>query len=158
MASSDLDFGILSQAACNANEQSESKDNSYIPTLEEIFESDDQSSFYAVTIKHIAKESGVKDTDLIQMYSKLQDAHKAANIDFVIEEVEEKKQTRPHLHGIMRARKNLRYTLFRKKYYHIDIQCLKTWTDLLVWQRYIHMGDIQDVNNYYTNGENHFIN
>lgn len=146
------------QAACNANEQSESKPNEYIPSLEELFESENSMAWYAVTIKHIAKESTVNDVFLHVMYDKLLEAHKASDLDHVIEEVTEHKFTRPHLHGLMRARKNLRYTLFRRKYWHFDIQQLKTWQDVIAWRRYIHMGDQKEVNDFFTNGEFHFIN
>lgn len=133
------------QAACNANERSESLN------IMDIYNS---KAFYAVTIKCIKKDYYATDTELIKVLTELERAHKGEIHDFTIER---DSLDRLHLHATMIARKGLRYTLFRKKYWHLDITRLMSHQDLVQWTKYIHKDDCQNLIDYYENGENHFI-
>lgn len=133
------------QAACNANEQSESYN------IMDIYST---KAFYAVTIKCIKKDYVSTDNELIKVLCELEKAHKGEIRDFTIER---DSINRLHLHATLIARKGLRYTLYRKKYWHLDITRLMSYQDLMNWTKYIHKDDCQNIIDYYENGDYHFI-
>lgn len=132
--------------ARSANEQSESSN---------IMDIYSDKAFYAITIKCIKKDYKATDNETIKVLTELERAHKGNVRDFTIEY---DSLNRVHLHATMIARKGLRYTLYRKKYWHLDITRLMKYGDLIAWTKYIHKDDYQNILDYYEDGENHFIN
>lgn len=61
--------------------------------------------------------------------------HKATQIEYVFEE---DRLGRLHIHGHMMARKGLLLSRFKRPYYHIHLDWLKTTSDTENWTLYIH--------------------
>lgn len=56
---------------------------------------------------------------------------------------------RVHIHGIFKCRKGIRYSLFKKQFWHIHIDPLFSKLDLESWQSYIHKTDyLEAIKNY----------
>lgn len=111
-------------------------------------------SIYAITIKCIKKDYLATDNELIKVLTELENCHKGEVKDFSIER---DSIARLHLHATMIARKSLRYTLYKKRYWHIYITRLMDRSDLIEWSKYIHKDDEKSITEYFENGENHFL-
>lgn len=141
----------LNQAACNAIEQSE---NNPKYCLEYIRDNYDQSAYYAITIKCIKHLYFASREDCIKVLKELERKHKGDVLCFTFEK---DSMLRYHIHGIMEARKSLKYTLYRKPFWSIDIQRLLKWSDFENWKAYIEKDQNISVEKYFTNGGYHFI-
>lgn len=141
----------IDQAACNANERSESTN-----ITETILNGFETTAYYAVTIKNIKHKYFASENECIVQMKNLEKLHKAKIHDFTFEL---DSLGRNHIHAIMQARKGIRYNLYRKPYWHIDIKRLETPNDCYRWMAYMHKEseEIVKLLEYFTNGENHFV-
>lgn len=103
--------------------------------LKEIFNGNDNLKFYSFTIKNIRKNYFATESELLVCMNQMLDKHKAKLINFTFEL---DSCNRNHIHGTFKARKGLKYTLFKKHYYHIMIKVLEEFHDLKRWSDYIH--------------------
>lgn len=136
-----------------------------VPTSEASFKHNDISilmeelgksgrKLYAFTIKNIKKDTFISESEVIRVMTLMEACHKGSIHDFTLEK---DSLQRFHAHGIMEARKHLKYTLFKRPYWHIYITPLNSCEDVRQYSKYIHKDDTQKIVDYFTNGENHFI-
>lgn len=146
-----IDQAQAQDLSCLRNEVESSH---LIDNLRQIVQ-EDGKAYFAFTIKNISKDP---DGDLrvrnMQIMTAMLSSYSAELKDFT-EEVGD--HVRVHLHGIFRARKNLRYTAFRRKYWHVYIVKLLTYEDLMTWSAYMHKDDQKNEKNYYEDGGYHFV-
>lgn len=89
---------------------------------------------YAVTIKNVQMGVIASKQEIYALFLELLRSHNGREVESFFE-----KDSRDqwHLHGIFTARKNLLVTKFKKQYWHIYINALKTDDDIKNWHMYI---------------------
>lgn len=129
--------------------------SSEAPTSETSLNHITEDIYYSFTIKYIKK--GIKATIpfLEQIMYSMLARYKA---EYCTHSVELDSKERNHIHGVMIARKGLRYTNFKYPYTHIYIRRIESYADLVNWCDYIEKDEVQSLIDYFTNGENHFVN
>lgn len=121
-------------------------------TLKNVMKNDLKSLFH-FTIKNVTKNpTNLKEQTYSVMNAMLK-RYSAELVDVVSEEAE---NIRFHLHGIFRARKNLR-TTFKRFGWHIFNGKLNSFSEVENWSCYIHKQDQSSIIKYYEDGENHFL-
>jgi len=91
---------------------------------------------YAFTIKYIKCNAYATEENLFFTMMEMVVYHKSILSEYVFEY---DSMNRLHIHGTMLARKGLFLSRFKRPYWHIHIECLKTVTDVENWTRYIHL-------------------
>lgn len=91
---------------------------------------------FAVTIKCVKQGYFATIEDLRRTFNEMLHKYQAIENAFVIEQ---DSLGRNHAHCTITAKKSLRYTSFKKKYWHIFIKRLYKDSDTKRWNDYIHL-------------------
>lgn len=91
-------------------------------------------SNYGFTIKNIQHDYKNEKSDLLSVAMDMINKFKGELVDYAFEC---DSILRIHIHGIFKARKGIKYSLFKKKFYHIHIDTLHSQQDLSLWKNYI---------------------
>jgi hypothetical protein len=102
-------------------------------------------STYAVTIKYIKQGELATEEQLRNIYLNLVYRHSAEMSEVVFET---DSLGRLHLHSSFKARKNIKYSLFKVPYVHIYIVPLPTPEDIYNWNQYIHKEEKVAISDY----------
>lgn len=98
--------------------------------------------YYAVTIKCIRKGWIASEDETEEVYNALLYTYRATSFKHTFEK---DRLGRYHLHGcILVTRKNIKYSLFKKQYWHIHIDYLPTHEDRLNWLSYIQKDESEE--------------
>lgn len=96
---------------------------------------DSTANNYAFTIKYIGAYSTKTKEDHLSVAMEMINRYwgELSDYSFELDSID-----RVHIHGIFKARKGIKYSLFKKSHWHIHIDPLKSKLDLETWGSYIH--------------------
>lgn len=92
------------------------------------------TEYYGFTIKCIKQDTVVERHELEIVMKQLISRHKA---QYVQHYFEHDSMNRLHIHGTFMARKGILLSLFKKQFWTIHIDYLKTTEDVAQWSKYI---------------------
>lgn len=92
------------------------------------------SVYYGFTIKNIKAGYFAPQSELLDIMYQLVHFNKGTYVDHT---VETDSIGRLHIHGTMMARKGLLLSRFKRPYYHVHLDHLKTTEDVRNWELYI---------------------
>lgn len=124
------------------------------PTSEASLIHNTNTQYYSFTIKYIRK--GVK-AEISSLEKTMYYMIKKFDAEYCTHSVEQDSLGRNHLHGVFLASKHIRYNSISYPYTHIYIRRLDSYRDLVNWCDYIQKDEQTSLIDYFTNGENHFI-
>lgn len=105
---------------------------------------------YGITIKCIKTGEYKSESNLLARFAECIDRHKGIPIMYTFES---DSLGRLHLHGLFMARKGIRLNLYKKPYYTIHIDPLKTIQDVQNWTNYIKKDSYKEFMEKLINGE-----
>lgn len=112
------------------------------------------TEYYGFTIKCIKHNHCVEISELENIMYDMLSCHKGL---YVQHYYEHDSLDRLHIHGTFMARKGLLKSRFKKQYWHIHIDHLKTTDDVENWTKYIHKEQFTTLIEDRDNGEYLFI-